>query len=164
MKVQKMSKIRNFNIPIEEVVAKEFVKFCDKVTGMKRDKLTASLKAGQAIYQINKGLYFNLTNPEISIKDAREQIIQAIINAYWSGETRILSEKDKTPASEKNTEPASRSLVNQAIAYIKELSLAEQGYSARIKLLSKEDQDTLKKLRAILATTKKKPKRGKKTG
>lgn len=75
-----MAKVDNFNVPVEKEVAVEFETWANKVSGKKGDKLTAAIKAVQAIYEIDRGLYFDLTNPAISINKAKELITKYIID------------------------------------------------------------------------------------
>ncbi len=74
-----MGKVDNFNVPVEDVVAREFEKWAITVSGKKGDKLTAALKAVQALHSIDCGLYFYLTGPNVTIKDATDKIIQSIV-------------------------------------------------------------------------------------
>jgi len=73
-----MAKEGNFNVPVEKEVAEEFSLFNKSVPGHKGDKLTAAIKAVQAIYCIDKGLYFELANPKITNKEAKKKIIETI--------------------------------------------------------------------------------------
>ncbi len=78
-----MVKSGNFNVPVEENVAEEFSDWLDRADTPfnKGVACVGALKAIQSLFLIDKGLATELTNPDLSIDQAVNLILDCVSDA-----------------------------------------------------------------------------------
>jgi len=89
-----MAKSGNFNVNVDEKVAKVFNEWSGKTPGKKYEHITGALNAIQAIYGINKTLAITLMNSDLSAENAIDLVKRAIIVSWMRGWVDFPSEKD----------------------------------------------------------------------
>lgn len=89
-----MAKSGNFNVNVDEKVAKVFNEWSEKTPGKKYEHITGALNAIQAIYSINKTLAITLMNSDLSAENAIDLVKRAIIDSWMRGWVDFPSEKE----------------------------------------------------------------------
>ena len=86
---------KNFNVPVEENVSDDFEKWQSGLPGGKGEKLTAALKAIQALHATDENLIYKLMNPNITVKQSCDVIFDSLIHVAYEYSLEKLNPQEK---------------------------------------------------------------------
>lgn len=90
-----MNEKTNFNVPTYVAVIDEFNEWAENITGTKGEKLAGALRAIQALHSIDSDLAMRLMQPSVTLKQAKDWIIIAIVDLETQHFLRSLSPEEK---------------------------------------------------------------------